>query len=351
MIIERQTKFLGLIAAVLLLGVYFVIVKKAPEVLPTTGAGEVIAPGFAAKTSEAKQIVLSGQGGTTTLDFDGTMWRIKERNGYPASKTLVTSFLRGLGESRKVDPKTADRNFFDRLGLTERSRTIVVSDAKGTTLAEVLTGDQFYAPTGEGILTFILDPETNRAWSASDLPQLSLNPAYWLKSDVVALSELRLKKLTVTIGGDDPWSISKGNPSAPAFNLDGGYTGKPPNHDVIDKAGYAITGIYLEDVLDPTGLDLFKIGTATYATFDGLSITMTFYDHEGYVLTKLEANYDPDVLMADDTPTVLKDVPPDGAAEAAAMNQRWQGRIFQLPVETLAAILKRRADFFKPQAQ
>lgn len=351
MTIERETKFLGALAAVLLLGVYFVIVKKTPEALPSEGAGETAVPGFMQVSDSARRIVLSGEAGDVTLEFDGTLWRVAERDFYPASQAEVNGLLRGLATSAKDDPKTADSKYFERLGLTDRSRRIEVFDKEGNKLGGILTGDQFYAPTGEGIMTFAFDDATGRAWTVTGLPQLSLHPAYWLRGDVVTLSERRLKKLQVQIGDTAPWSISKALPSSPVFTLDGGYGGAPPSPKMIDAAGYAITGIYLEDVASSEGLDLFKVGTATYSTFDGLSIVMTFYDRDGYIMTALEASYDPAVALADDTPQVLPDVPPDGAAEAEALNAEWRGRIFQLPIETLASILKRREDLFAPSGR
>ena len=255
--------------------------------------------------------------------------------------------IRGLGAAEKFSARTAQEKFYDRLGLVDRFVGIAALSGSRE-VASLKTGDQFYSPTGEGVITFTFDPATNRAWTIAGLPEVSIDPSFWLAPGLLSLSEPRIKRLEVIIADNSAWVISKGTPLAPGFVLEG-ENSNLADPRAVNAAGMGATDLYFDDILDPEGLELFKVAEAHYQTFDGLTVTMEFFDQNGLILTSLEASFDESVLLSPDTPTVLLDAPADGAGEAAALNQIWQGRVFQIPLQKLAEILKFRREFFRAQ--
>lgn len=347
MTIFRETK-IWLILALLAAGASWYVFQEEGAVGPgVAGIGEKALPSLQGHLDDIDQLVLDGPEGRVTLHRENGKWLVSERGNFPADPALVSGLLGGLGAAVKFTPKTAEEKFFDRLGLNARFVNITAA-GPGVGIPTLKTGDQFFSPTGEGVMTFAFDPGTGRAWALSGLPEISLDPAFWVDKDLLTLSELRLKRLEVTIGDNPAWVISKETPMGPGFLLEGP-DGARANARSVNNAALAATELTLDDVLDAGGTAFFKVGEARYKTFDGLTVLMTFYDNDGLILTALEASYDESVLNAPGTPDILPDAPPDGALEAANLNRVWQGRLFQIPLNQLAAILRFRTEFFKKQ--
>ena len=64
---------------------------------------------------------------------DGS-WAVAEKDGYPADVEKVRQTLISLAEARIVEPKTANPDFYDRLGVEG------VEDEAAGGLAVMLTG-------------------------------------------------------------------------------------------------------------------------------------------------------------------------------------------------------------------
>lgn len=340
MSLTRLTWTLGILASLLLgFSIYFLVEQEKVRVSDLPGG--VLLEGLAENITNVSQIILTGREETTTLNHDGTSWKVAERSVYPANASFIQGLLSGLKQSERLDPKTDKPKYLERLGLGERAVTITLVGEENNKLAALTTGDQFLAPGGGGIITFAWDERDQRVWTVSSLPQISSNPAFWLRQEVISLSTFRIKSVDIEITGGPSWSVSKPSPDAQLFSLDtsGPEAVNQPNARAI---AYALAQISLLDVAQLDELELFRVASATYRTFDGLDVTLTFYEHEGEIWTTFEARYDENVLLSDETPSVMMDAPPDGAAEAESMNALWQGRTFLITVTKIAEILQSR---------
>lgn len=348
MTLHKETKILLALAILVLGAVWYVLKNDQGQGPAQDGIGDKALPGLEGQTQTIDRVVLSGPEGQTTLMLVEGSWVVVERRNFPARQALVGQLIRGLGAAEKFSARTAQEKFYDRLGLVDRFVEIAALSGSQE-VAALKTGDQFYSPTGEGVMTFTFDPATNRAWTIAGLPEVSIEPSFWLAPGLLSLSEPRIKRLEVIIGDNPAWVISKETPLAPGFVLEG-ENSYQADARAVNAAGMGATDLYFDDVLDPEGLELFKVAEARYQTFDGLTVTIEFFDQNGLILTSLEASFDESVLLSPDTPTVLLDAPADGAAEAEALNQIWQGRVFQIPLQKLAEILKFRREFFRTQS-
>lgn len=347
MTFQRTTKILFAVAVLVSGAVGYLLNKDYSKGPALEGVGDKVFPNLETQLEAIDEFRLSGPEGATTLKRVDDRWVVVERNNFPAREGFVSDLLLGLAGAEKFNPRTAEEKFYSRLGLVDRYIEISAL-AQNQEIALIKTGDQFYSPTGEGVMTFSFDPATNRAWTLSGLPEVSLDPSSWLAPDLLAIPETRLKRLEVIIGDNPAWVVSKETPFSPGFFLEGP-NGNLANLRAVNDAGMGATDLYFDDVQDREGLALFKVAEARYQTFDGLTVTMEFFDQDGLILTSLAASYDENALLSPDTPSVLPDVPADGAGEAAALNRIWQGRVFQIPLQKLAAILKFREEFFRNQ--
>ncbi len=338
MSLTRLTWTLGILAGFLLgFSIYFLVEQekvRGPD-LP----GGVLLEGLAENITNVSQITLAGNEETTTLNHDGTSWKVAEKAGYPANGSFVQGLLSGLKQSERLDPKTNKPKYLERLGLGKSAVIITLMGEKSNILAVLTTGDQFLAPGGGGIITFAWDERDQRVWTVSSLPQISSNPAFWLRQEVIRLSTLRIKSVDIEVTGGPAWSVSKSSPEAQLFSL-GASGPEQVNQPNARAIAYALAQILLLDVAQQDELELFRVASATYRTFDGLGVTLTFYEYEGEIWTTFEARYDENVLLGDETPPVMMDAPPDGAAEAESMNALWRGRAFLITVTKIAEILQ-----------
>jgi len=336
--LSRETWVLGIIAAVLVgLSVYFTL--EAQKLSPKQVETGPVLGGLAETISGVETITISGQEETTTLTFDGTIWRVAERSGYPANASFVQGLLNGMKQSEKLDPKTNKEKYLDRLGLGEMAETITLKGKADQPIVSLKVGDQFLAPGGGGIITFAWDEQDRRAWTISSLPQITANPAFWLRRKVLRLSTYRIKSVAIGITGGASWSLSRTDPADPLFSL--GNTGPGGvKQTIAKKVAYALAEVDLLDLAEREGMEIFQVATATYSTFDGLSIRLTFFEREGEIWTTLEAAYDEGILLAEDTPAVMPDAPLDGQAEADGLNVLWRGRAYLIPVTKIAEILQ-----------
>ena len=339
----NQTKLtwgLGAVAGLLLgLSVYSLIEGEKEKISNISGG--VVLEGLTENISDVNQVTLTSAEDTTTLVFDGAGWNVAERANYPANAALVQALLSGLKQSERLVAKTNQPKYLERLGLTDRAVIITLVDEGANELATLKTGDQFLAAGGGGITTFAWDQRDQRVWTVSSLPQISQNPAYWLQTHIIGLSPFRIKRIDIEITGGPSWSVFSAAPDAQVYSLDG-LGSELVNQENAGIIAFALTEISLMDVALMTERELFRVASASYHTFDGLIVTLVFYEREGEIWTTLEARYDESVLLSDDTPMIMPDAPLDGAAEAEGLNALWQGRVFLITVTKIAEILQSR---------
>ena len=147
--LDKNTQILGGIAFVLtVLSVFHYSQNNSEKEI--NGSGESFLVGLEKSITEARNISLSGSEATSTLTFDGTIWRIAERSNYPANHAYVQGLLSGLIQAQRVEPKTNNPDYYDRFGLDEGAMNIQVRSENGDTLAALTAGDQFFSPSGGG---------------------------------------------------------------------------------------------------------------------------------------------------------------------------------------------------------
>ncbi|HXV73888.1 MAG TPA: DUF4340 domain-containing protein [Sphingomonadales bacterium] len=336
--IARATLALGLVAAASLgLAIWLNWYGAAPPpAIP--GAGEPLIPGAAALTQAASEIHVRSPKARTTLKLGEQGWGIVEKDGYPAHARKVAALLEALARAEKVEPKTDGRARFPRMGLGSAATTLSLYDGAGALLFSFDTGLQFPDAASGRLLTYAFYEGLERAWTASAFPPLDTDPMFWAERDVVSISPARIKRVRVAFGESQGVALSRAEADGVLFDareLEG-----RGNVAAVNALAFALQDLETEDVAGAGTLELFEVASAVFTTFDGLEVTLRFFDSEGVVWTAVAAAYRPGVLEETDTPNVLPDAPPDGAAEAAALHARLAGWLFRLPLAKVSAILK-----------
>lgn len=335
----RGTLVLGFLAAASLGLALWLNLPGEPPPAAVPGAGEPLIPGGGAMVANVSEIHLQSGQVKTTLQKGEAGWTILEKAGFPAATRKATALLDGLARSEKVAAKASDRARFLRMGLGESATTISLYDAAGSLLFSFAVGTQFLDPSSGRLLSYAFFEGLDRAWTASGFPPVGADPMAWAEREVIALSPARVKRVKVEFGERQGISLSRAEAVSYSFNARE-FEGVDHDREGVNALAFALASVEAEDVAREGSLELFEVASAAYTAFDGLEVRVRFYDSEGVVWTAFAATYTPDVVDETDTPSVLPDAPPDGAAEAAALNARFSGWLFRLPLAKVSDILK-----------
>ena len=131
---QRNLIYLGVVLVVLAL----LVVVGQRRGSPQSTAGTAIVPGLEAALNDVDRVTLVKAGGATvaTLERRADGWVVAEKNGYPADVTKLRRGLQALAEAKILETKTANPEFYDRLGLVD----VANPEAAGISVAPSAAG-------------------------------------------------------------------------------------------------------------------------------------------------------------------------------------------------------------------
>lgn len=340
--ITRVTLILGVVALASLMTAMWLNGREFGIFLDAPGSGEPLVPGAAELLSPVSEIHVRSSAHRTTLKRGEHGWTVLEKSAFAADTKKVSALLEAVMRSKKVEPKTSERSHFARMGLGDDATTISLYDSAGALLFSLDLGRQFQESSSGRLLSYAFFEGLERAWTASGFASLDSDPQFWILHEPLMISSTRIKRVAVSFGARKGLVLSRQQPNAIIFeSQELGGTADPK---IVNALAFALSSFVIEDVDRGREADLFSIAKATYTTFDGLELTLQFYDFEGAVWLTFEALYRPEILEEKDTPNLLPDVPQDGVAEATALNTRLGGWRFRLNSAKVADILKGAED-------
>ncbi|HUL81805.1 MAG TPA: DUF4340 domain-containing protein [Gammaproteobacteria bacterium] len=242
------------------------------------GAGGPILPGLQAALNDVDRVTIKKAGGETvaTIEKHAEGWSVAEKGGYPADVAKLRQNLRALAEAKILETKTANPEFYDKLGVLDvtdaKATGVAISiSASGKDLGTLILGDakgtkQRYARRAGEAQSYLLDRD----------PTLPKTAGQWLEAGIVDVRGNRVRQVTIKHADGETVSISK--PNADAMNFD--VSGVPKGRELLypgvaNVIGNALRELNLEDVerADATAPD--KPVLVEYRTFDGLVVRLT----------------------------------------------------------------------------
>ena len=339
----RTLFILVLIAASL--GLAAVMMSRNQHQLPASG--ELFLPGLQDALNEIDRIVVTGAGGKTvaTLERGSDRWTVAERDGYPANLGRIRQNLISLAEARVLETKTANPEFYSRLGVEDVSN----DSAKGIQLA--LTSPDFSATviigqTGiNGSNAYV-----RRAGEAqSYLVGASMDPGPeqrdWLDDSVCDIASSRISSVRIVQTDGEALEIFKTSAESTDFQLRDQPAGRSLSYPGVANAiGAALAGLNFDDVAPADSIDISGIQavTAIFETFDGLRVTAkSWATPDGQRLSfSAEVIAQGEAAVSETTATPES----DPAAAAERLNARWSGWIYALPGYKAEPFTRRMAD-------
>jgi hypothetical protein len=282
--------------------------------------------------------VAQGEDAIVIESKDGR-WTLKERDGYPADGDKVRSFLIKLTSAELIEAKTRKTDRYRLLDLddpvakTARGKSVKLMDNRGKVVADIVVGkrrpDAFGTGKGGTYVRMVEDPQSWLANAELDLPT---DFKSWIKTNVLDTDADKIGKLEVSIPGEEPLRIDRGDGASgrPAF------VGFPEGTKFKDQFAAdtilrAASSIDIEDVRR-FGLpaEHSNGGTITFAMRDGLEITLRLRKDGDVSWLSIAATGSGDAQSAADT-----------------LNARTAGWEFKIPTTRADTLLKRRSELIE----
>ncbi|MCZ0953875.1 MAG: DUF4340 domain-containing protein [Rhodospirillaceae bacterium] len=282
-----------LAAALVVLGALALLAQYDPQ--PPAPGGGLLLPDLGEDLDQISQVSVVGAGSesvATLVRGDDGSWTVAEKDGYPADVDKVRQTLIGLAEARIVEPKTANPDFYDRLGVEavedEAAGGVAVILAGADTPVNVIVGNtegtsQVYIRGADQAQSFLVDRNPDVGNETSD----------WLATEILAVSGTRMARVTVTHPDGEVVTVSKADSEQSNFDLDEIPPGRELQYaSVANVMGNVLSNLNLQDV-EPRTETEEPVTVTEFVTFDGLAITAESVEREDEPWVAFRAEYRP----------------------------------------------------------
>ncbi len=253
-------------------------------------------PHLAARLGDLAWMRLSH--GKMKADFAeiGNHWEIVEKGNYPAASGKVRRLLLGLADLTLIEPKTTRPALFARLGLDDpkngKSTLVTLQDRTGNTVAAVIVGKTRHDRLGAGNDgVYVRRPDDNRTWLARGSLDLPDSLTGWLDRRILDIAEARIAAVTLTGSDGTALVLRRAAPGGKFAVADAPADTKFKDPAALAKPAAALADLQLDDVKPAADLAVPQSGvaTASFTTFDGLTIKLRLLTRDNVDWVALEA--------------------------------------------------------------
>jgi hypothetical protein len=324
--------------SLLLLGGSAVVVTGAAILLgPRQGAGPdpgqapLMFDNLAGKLAGAMRIEVKRHDATLVVQRQpGDVWVLPDKANYPVRAEKLHELLAGLTELRLVEPRTANPEMLERLGLQDPMQAgstaslLRVLDGSGTPIAELVIGRRRMRTQGnmpESV--YLRRPTETQAWLAEGRLPVDADPQLWINRDIANIPHERVLKAEVEHAGEPALVLTRGDgPDAHLAVTEPAAT-PPLEESSLDEVARAFEYLTLTDVRAVAAMPGESLGRARFTLTDRLAILAEVNRDGEAVWVRLSA---------------------EGDAEAATLNDRWRGWAYQVGPWKAKALVPRLED-------
>jgi hypothetical protein len=242
--------------------------------------------------NDVAQIEIKQNGADLTLVKKDDLWRVKERNDYPANFTQISDFLVKAKDLKIAQSEEIGASQFPKLELLEPSKgagsgtLLNLKDKSGKAIQSAILGKKVmrkserpsqFGDDGFPVGRYIsLPSDSKHVFVISDsLNEIEAKPENWLNKDFFKVEKVKSVSL-VSTNATNSWKLTRTNETGPWVLADA----KPSEHlDTNKVSGVAntmsspsFTDVVVDAKPEKTGLD--KPTTVTMETFDGFTYTL-----------------------------------------------------------------------------
>lgn len=340
---ERLTNILGYLTLFAILGAIWVMFGEDPS-LRQGARGEPTFEGMAERINEVHSLSVIKGNEKVTVKRGDDGWLVNERSNYRADSEKIIAVLRGIALSERREPKTANKERYDRLGLGDSALKIALRDETDGLLLEFDMGSRKDFADGRS-LSYISQKRDTRSWLVTGLAETFASPGWWLKRPLLNIRQGRISDVII----NGTWLTRK--LGAQNFTLQGLRADETAaGYWVLADPARIISSLSFEDVQAVTNPLADAAGLLELSSHDGLSMTVKLFVLEGAHWAQLSAEFSADERNEGEAGE-LQEAPEDGVAEVAAINEATRGWLFKLSEADAKILLRKREDFLAEQTE
>ena len=282
-----------LAAALVVLGAVALIAQYDPQ--PPAPGGGLLLPDLGEDLDRITRLSVVGAGSepvATLMRGDEGSWSVAEKDGFPADVEKVRQTLISLAEARIVEPKTANPDFYDRLGVEG------VEDAAAGGVAVMLTGadspvNVIVGNTEGTSQVYIRGADQAQSFLVDRNPDVGNETTDWLATEILAIPGTRMARVTVTHPDGEVVTVSKADSEQSNFDVEDIPPGREVQYaSVANVMGNVLSNLNLQDVEPSTATD-GPVTVTEFVTFDGLVVTAESFEREDEPWVAFRAEFRP----------------------------------------------------------
>jgi hypothetical protein len=270
-------------------------------------SGEPVLAEVRAHLGDVAALKITDVAGSVTLQRKGSgdalAWTLAEKGGYPADPAKIRQILLGFAELKLVEPKTSEAKLYTRLDVedpgtdrgkdTSHARLVVIGDAAGKTLGELIVGKRRPDSLGSGADgLYIRRKGDAQSWLAQGSVDLPAETKDWLDKKVVSIPAARIESVTLTHADASILVLTRAK-AEDKFAIDGAPAdAKIKSEPTLAEPAGVLDGLELSDVRPAAEQQFPSDGVAhvEWKTFDGLDIIGETFEKDGTNWVRLKAS-------------------------------------------------------------
>ena len=311
---------------------------------PGTTSGEALMPALATRANDIASLRLSQGDKTLTIERQADVWRLKERDGYPALPDKVRSLVLQLAQSKLAERKTqspqrhATLELEDPVAKDAKSKMVRLLDGSGRAIGEVIIGKSRFEAFGNGKPgIYVRRPSEAQTWLAVGPLDVPLDARDWVSRAVFESDKIASVSWAAPgTPAKESLKVKRKSDADPAFEFEAVPAGKKTKGgESPESVARAYGRIELDDVRKAVApAKDASVGKATVDTADGLSIA-------------IDAQKQGDDIWLSLTAQASGKGGGEAKAKADALNARVQGWQFKLSPGTAGQLFKTAAELFE----
>ncbi|GEM_PF-5401708 len=230
---------------------------------------------------KAAKVILEGGGKSCRLHKGAGHWQVRDRYDYCADFERLTKLLRKIGRLKVGYAFAADKTILARLRLegppetqTAKGVRVIVSDAEGREIADLVIGRQRQAAAGSGGQFVRKTGENTVCLVDETFHLLNPGPEYWIQDDLISVEPKHIRQIeSYTAGGNLVYRVRRPAPSGPAV-LEDAPEGRKVSRARVDQLFDALNPLKVADILGPAPADAAKAPHLVFRLDDGTVYTV-----------------------------------------------------------------------------
>ncbi len=304
---------------------------------PPASATPLAFPGLAQRLANAAAIEVRRNDATLVVRRGaGDAWVLPAKADHPVRPEKVRELLVGLTELRLAEPRTANPEMLERLGVNDPAQPgstashLRVLDAQGAVIAELIIGRRRVRVQGnvpESV--YVRRPGENQAWLGEGRLPLDGDPNLWIDRDLSNIARERVLSLSVTRAGEAPLVVRKDRDADGKLAVVTPAEAGEMDEISLDEIARAFEFLTFLDVRRAAEIPGERLGLGAFELTDNLRITAT---------------------VNKDGETIWVMLAAEGDDEATRLNNRWRGWAYQVGQWKEKALVPRLEDLRKQAA-